>query len=534
MKRLSAWFLVVIMLLAVLTGCSPKTPAPGPSTGDKIMRLGGDYGTDGHIDAMKSTYPRVATPYSFICEPLMGQRPFTYEMYPLLVKDIPTVSDDGLTYSFELKQGIKFSDGVELTSKDVEFTFNRFFDPATKCLNTWMIDFILGAEEMMNGEAETLAGFKVIDDYKFEITLASPYASFANALANTYLGIVPKHAYEAAGDRWGIDILIGTGPYILESFDPETKIVMKANPSYNHNVYNGRTLKPNVDAFEFYNMDENTRYLEFEAGNIDYTGLGLTMAQEYLDNPNFADCVKVQNSLSQVFFVMNNGKKPFDNPKVREAVAYAFDNKKIAESYFKNLWPAVNTILPEGVPGYDPSLPAFEYNPEKAKALLAEAGYPNGIEFEMTCVGTGIFYQVYQIMQQDFAECNMTAKIDQVESGVWFDKRTTGNVQSFLCDWGPSFPNADTFMYGFFHSASADFLSTGHRNPEFDKKVMAARAITDPDQQQEAYAELERYLSQEAFIGVPGFNIPSVFLLQDRVHNWVDGNRDGLMFVIID
>lgn len=258
------------------------------------------------------------------------------------------------------------------------------------------------------------------------------------------------------------------------------------------------------------------------------------MAQEYLDNPNFADCVKVQNSLSQVFFVMNNGKKPFDNPKVREAVAYAFDNKKIAKSYFKNLWPAASTILPEGVPGYDPSLPAFEYNPEKAKALLAEAGYPNGIEFEMTCVGTGIFYQVYQIMQQDFAECNMTAKIDQVESGVWFDKRTTGNVQSFMSDWGPSFPNADTFMYGFFHSASADFLSTGHRNPEFDKKVMAARAITDPDKQQEAYAELERYLSQEAFIGVPGFNIPSVFLLQDRVHNWVDGNRDGLMFVIID
>jgi len=533
MKRFTALVLMALMLVTALVGCSTPSTKPDPVPADKIMRLGGDYGADGHIDAMKSTYPRVATPYSFVCETLIGQRPFTYEMYPLLVKDFPTVSEDGLTYSFELKEGIKFHDGVELTTEDIEYTFNRFFDPATNCLNTWMIDFILGAEEMMAGEAETLAGFKVIDKYKFEITLASPYASFVNALANEYLGMVPKHACEAAGDRWGIDTLIGTGPYILESFDPDTKIVMKPNPDYNHNVFEGRTLKPNVDGFEFVRMDENTRYLEFEAGNIDYCGLGLTMAQQYLGNEKFANNVKIQNGLSQVFFVMNNGMKPFDNPKVREAVAYAFDNDKIAEVYFKNLWPAVNTILPEGVPGYDPDLPGFEYNPEKAKALLAEAGYPNGIEFEMTCVGTGTFYQVYQIMQQDFAACNMTAKIDQVESGVWFDKRTTGNVQSFLGDWGPSFPNADTFMYGFFHSSVADFLSTGHRNPNFDAKVMAARAITDPEEQQAAYAELERYLSHEAFVAIPGFNIPSVFLLQDRVSNWVDGNKDGLKFVVI-
>ncbi|NMB20797.1 MAG: ABC transporter substrate-binding protein [Firmicutes bacterium] len=526
MKKFLMLSLVGLLLLSLLAGGVLSSPV---YAGEKILRRGGDFGADGHIDAMKSTFGRVSMPYRHVVEPLMGQRPFTYEMYPLLVVDIPTVSDDGLTYSFELKRGIKFSDGQELTSADVEYTFNTFFDPATNCLNTWMIDFILGAKEMMEGKADSLAGFKVIDDYRFEITLESPYAAFPRALANDYLGIVPKGAHSAAGDRWGIDILVGTGPYTLESFDPTTKIVFAANPNYNHNVYNGRTLKARVDKVEFYNMDENTRYLEFEVGNLDHTPLDLTMAQEYLNRPEYAENVQIENGLSQMFFVMNNSMKPFDNVKVREAVAYAFDNTKIAEIFFMNLWPVANTILPEGVPGHD-DFAGYEYNPEKAKQLLAEAGYPNGIEFEMTVSGTGIAYHLLQIMQQDFAECNMFTTIDQVESGVWFDKRSTGNVQSFLGTWGPSFPNPDTFLYGFFHSSSADFLSTGHRNPEYDAKVMAARAITDPDEAQAVYNELERYLSREAFVAIPGFNQPSVFLLQSRVTDVVDGAQDGLLF----
>jgi oligopeptide transport system substrate-binding protein len=523
MKKFIVFFLVGLLLL----GASSVYAA------DNILRLGGEFGADGHMDAMKSTYPRVATPYSYVVETLMGQRPYTFELYPLLVKDFPTVSEDGLTYTFELKEGIKFHDGQELTAADVEYTFNRFFDPATNCLNTWMIDYILGAVEMMEGKIDYLEGFKVIDTYKFSITLASPFSGFANALANSYLGIVPKGAHSAAGNRWGIDTLVGTGPYILESFDPDVKTVMKANPNYNHNVFNGRTVKPSVDKVEFYNMDENTRYLEFEAGNLDYTGLNLTMAQEYMENPQFANNVKIEPTLGSQFFQLNSSIPPLDNPKVREAIAYVFDNRKISELYFKGLWPAISNILPPGVPGHDPSLPFFDYNPEKAKQLLAEAGYPNGIEIEMTCVGTGTSYQIYQIMQQDFAAAGITAIIDQVERGVWFDKRTTGNVMSFLADWTPSYPTADTFVYGFFHSSSADFLSTGHRNDWFDDRVMAARAITDRAEAQEAYAELERYLSHEAFIAIPGFNMAGVFLLNDRVANVVDGNQDGLMFAVI-
>ncbi len=525
MKKFVVLFLVGLLVL----GTSSVYAAT-----DNILRLGGDYGADGHLDAMKSTYPRVATPYSYVVEPLMGQRPHTFEMYPLLVKDFPTVSEDALTYTFELKEGIKFHDGQELTSADVEYTFNRFFDPATNCLNTWMIDYILGAVEMMEGKVDYLEGFTVIDDYKFSITLASPFSGFSHALANAYLGIVPQGAHSAAGDRWGIDTLVGTGPFVFERLDSDIKVVMAANPNYNHNVFNGRTLRPSVDKVEFYNMDENTRYLEFEAGTLDYTGLSLTMAQEYMANSEYAKNVKIQPTLGSQFFSLNSSIPPLDNPKVREAIAYVFDNRKIGELYFKGLWPAISNILPPGVPGHDPDLPFFDYNPEKARALLAEAGYPDGIEIEMTTVGTGTTYQLYQIMQQDFAAGGITANIDQVESGVWFDKRSTGNVQSFMADWTPSYPTADTFVYGFFHSSSADFLSTGHRNPEFDAKVMAARAIADRDEAQKAYAELERYLSHEAFIAIPGWNMASVFLLQDRVSNVVDVNVDGLPFAVIE
>lgn len=165
-----------------------------------------------------------------------------------LITKLPEISDDGLTYSFELKPDVKFHDGTTLTSSDVEFTFTRIFEPSDKNVSTWMCDMILGGKEMLEGKAEELEGFKVIDDTHFEITLDKPYSAFMSVLATPQMVIYPEKAYKEAGEDWGGKVYIGTGPYKVNEFDPKNKVILER-----YDEYHGGAKK--LDEIVYLNMD---------------------------------------------------------------------------------------------------------------------------------------------------------------------------------------------------------------------------------------------------------------------------------------
>lgn len=515
MKRLLCFVLALTMIFS-LTACgasSPKEPADSTNSekpaGPKILRVANDLSSVGNLDLHLSTYNQNFEIGNTVAETLINKDPETLELYPLLLTKMPDISEDGLTYTFELKQGIKFHDGSPLTSEDVVYTFNRFFDPKTACLTTWLATMIKGSNEFLEGKEDHLTGIKAIDDYHFTLELYYPYSAFSSVLAAAPLVIYPSDAAKVAGDRWGVDTFIGTGPFKLESFEPKTKVVLARNDEYH-----GGAKK--LDKIEILNMNKETALLEFEAGNVDVVGVDTQIVDSYLNNPEYKDNVKFQEYLGIYTLQFNQDLAPFDNPKVREAVALATDRNAIVQGYLKGHVKPAKSLFPPGIPGFDESLPELPYDIEKAKALLAEAGYPNGIEITATTTENSSFINIYQILQQQYAKANITMNIELVDAAGWFDKRSTGNVQLMILNWFADFNDPDNFIYSLYHSDSEDFLSTGNKDPEFDAALEKGRLITDPAEKQKFYADLEYKLTREKFAEWPLYTPAGYYMVSDR------------------
>lgn len=511
MKRIAALFLALTLTLLTF-GCAPS--GGGSSAGPKVLKIGEDMASMVTLNTLHSTYNNIFETSNAMADTLINSDPYTLELKPNLLTKMPDVSEDGTVFTFELKQGIMFHNGVELTAKDCVFTFNRFFDTKYGNYNTWMADMIKGALEMVDsdGAITELASVKFIDDYHFSIELAYGFTAFLSVLAVPPLNIVPMDACIEAGDRWGIDVFYGTGPFKLKSFEPAVKLVMEKNPDYH-----GTPVK--IDQIEIINMDPSTALIEWEAGTIDVCGVDVSLVDGYLDNPEFADNVKFQEYVGIHTLNFNQNIAPLDDPKVRLAIGLATDAQSLCDGYFNGHIRPAKSLIPQGIVGYDDSLPALEYNPERAKELLVEAGYPNGIEITCTVRDTSSWVEIYQVLQEQYKLANITLHIEKVDAAGWLEKRSNGLVQFYMLNWYADFLDPDNFLYTMYHSSVADFFSTGMNDPEWDAKLEAGRLLSYEEKQQ-YYADLEYWLSRELIAEWPLYAPAGYILVSDRVDNF--------------
>ena len=378
---------------------------------------------------------------------------------------MPTVSKDGKVYSCELKPGIKFHDGTTLTSKDVEFTFTRMFDPKTKCLNTYLCDMILGAQEMLDGKATKLAGFKVLDDRRFEITLAAPYSPFLAVLACQQLMIYPEKACKAAGTRWGIDTFVGTGPFKLVKFEPKDVLIVERFPGYH-----GTPAK--LDGIELYNMDQNTALLEYERGTMDMVGFtGTEMVDGYKNNPKFKDQLVGVPLIGTIAMIMNVNMPPLDKVKVREAISYAVDQNSLVGNYMKGHAQATGCFIPPGMPGFDAKRPVSKYNPARAKTLLKEAGFPNGIKIVASISEKSALVGVATVLQEQLKASGINLEVQKYDSAAMVDMRKNGKVQTLFLTWYADIPDPDNFMYTFFYKDQSRMWSSNYNDSWVNKSL---------------------------------------------------------------
>ena len=534
MKRLLALLLALCMLFALAacggggettspddTSQNPDDP-PGDTPDDSdaapvdnVVRMGRDMASVGNLNSLLTTYNSIFEVSDCVFDQLIRKNPYTLELEPNLIVDFPEISNDGTLFTFELKQGVKFHDGTELTAKDVQYTFSRFFDPDSGNLNGWMANMIKGSQDMIdsgtNGQIDTLESVVVIDDYHFSIELEYGYTAFLAVLAVAPLNIVPMDACEAAGDRWGIDTLIGTGPFKIESFNPNNEIVLVRNDDYHGEVVQ-------LDGVEILNMDANTALIEWEAGTIDVCSVSTSLVDGYLDNPDYADNVQFTEYIGIHCLNFNQDLEPFDDQRVRLAVGLATDIQSLCDGYFQGHIKPAKSLIPKGVLGYDDSLPELEYDPERAKELLADAGYPDGITITATMTEGSDWDKIYQVLQEQYKLANITLEIEKVDSAGWLDKRSTGNVQFYMMNWYADFVDPDNFLYSLYHSSVATFFSSGMNDPEWDAKLDAGRLITDLDEKQEYYADLEYWLSREHVAEWPLYAPAGYTLVSDRVH----------------
>lgn len=486
-----SWFVVALTAVMATTGHA--------AGGKKVLKFAASMPAMEFLDVQLQTDTEVIQPAWLMGESLLA---FNKDLVPVpqLLKSMPTISKDGKVFTCELKAGVKFHDGSTLTSKDVEFTFTRMFDPKTKCLNTYLCDMILGAQEMLEGKSSKLAGFKVLDDRKFEITLSAPYSPFGSVLACPQMMIYPEKACRAAGSRWGIDTFVGTGPYKLVSFEPKDALVVERFPGYH-----GKPAK--LDGLEMYNMDQSTALLEYERGSMDMVGFnGTVMVDGYKNNPKFREQLVGYPIVGTIAVILNVAMPPLDNVKVREAMSYAIDQKSLAANYMKGYANPTGCFIPPGMPGHDPKRIASKHNPAKAKTLLKEAGFPNGIKVVAALSEKSALVGAATVIQEQLKASGITLEVQKYDAAAMVDMRKNGKVQVMFLTWYADIPDPDNFMYTFFHKDQSKLWSSNYNNAWVTKSLEDGRVVPAGPARTAMYMKVEDRIVTKDFAAVPLYN----------------------------
>ena len=479
----------------------------------KVLRYGQANSGEG-LDMQKSTSSRSAAIADEVTESLLRFDDDNKEE-PVLLTDFPSVSDDGLTYSFELKQGVYFTNGTELTSKDVKFTFERMFTPSTAAKSTAYFNMIQGAQDMLAGSATELSGFEIVDDYHFNITLEYPFAPFVKNIGTSYADIFPEDACTAAGENWGLGTdLIGTGPYKIEENDDTTQVVLVKNEDYHGGEVNLDELQ-----FIFYD-DDQTKLIAYENGDIDLADLNASLLSQY--QANYADEITAYYPLGTAFISMNLNDQYLSDVNVRKAISLAINREELVDAVLNGAGIPATSYLNNGIPGHDDSLSVYEYNPEKAKELLAEAGYADGIT--ITSEVRQSDQAVYSAIQGYLAEVGINMELNVVDNATYNSDRTAGKIPLTGMTWNALYPDGDFQMYNYFYSSKSDAQGVFYHNDEFDKLLDDARKSTDEDARAEMYKEADKILSQDDYACIPLYYPQSQFIAKPYVKNYKVGN----------
>jgi ABC-type transport system substrate-binding protein len=426
------------------------------------------------------------------------------ELIPSLAEEVPSaenggISEDGTVYTFKLKQGIKFAPPVdrEVTADDFKWSFERMMkEPLAPA--TFFYTGIMGAQDFMDGKADEIAGFKVVDDYTVEITLDAPDSSFLWAMTMPFTSVMPKEWAAEVGKEIKRKPL-GTGPFTIESWTPGQEIVAKRNPNY------WDEGKPYLDEIRFdLTANPSTALLQLQNGEVDVLGDGIPGAdyQRVTTDPNWANYTYDSPEIAWYYVFMNVLEEPFDNLQVRQAVNHAIDTSKI-QKIMAGQALALNQIFPKGMPGNQGNKVYYAYDPETAKQLLAEAGYPDG--FKTTFYGHNVdpFPKLAQAVQADLKEVGIDVEIKLMDKATYWDfislKKSQAGIG--LSDWYQDFPDPSDWIGPLFIKASA---VDGGANSSFwwDQRVedLYDQAVNelDPDTRIDMYAQMQDIIMEEA------------------------------------
>lgn len=520
----------VVAAAGVLAGCGGSTGSStaGSTAGStassdgstyKLLRFGESNPKVGY-DVQTNTNSNATTIESLVTEPLYRWTDENEEV-PVLAEDFPTISEDGLVYSFTLKDGITFTNGEPLNSNQVKFTFERMFTPSTGATSTYMYDMIKGASAMLAGEATELEGFEVVDDLHFNITLEQPFSCFVKNLGINYANIYPEKGCTEAGDAWGVSTLIGTGPYTFDSAD-DVMVDLHKNPNYWGDAHFDEIQ------VKFYD-DSNTKMMAFENGDIDLCQVPAELYEQYAGSDLEAECFHDYYPLGTVFISMNlqenmsgvEGVNPLSNVKVREALSMAIDRDTLCESFLNGKGvPATGNINPYQL-GYKERDP-YPYDPEGAKALLAEAGYPDGLS--LTAKVRSGDQSCFVVLQDYFNKIGVNMDVQVIDSAIWNSERMAGTDQLFWMGWFPLYADADNNIYSYFHSSNSAGKGCFYNNPEFDALMDQARLSTDDTERQTLYEQADEILSREDYGSIPLYWPIYTFAAKPYITNFTVGN----------
>jgi peptide/nickel transport system substrate-binding protein len=402
------------------------------------------------------------------------------------------VSDDGLTYTFHLRPGVTFHDGTPVDAEAVKFSFERQIDPNHPYHDTGEFPYA----EFTLGNIESI---EVIDTLTVQITLSATFAPFLSNLAMHAAAIVSPTAVAEYGRDFS-ENQVGTGPYRFVSWERGVEVVLERNPDY----WRG---EPQVERLIFRPIvEDQTSLAALEAGEIDLTvNLPPDDLPRLRENPAFT--FAEQPGMHTWYLVFNVTKEPFDDTRVRQAVAHAIDRQAIVDAILGGTGELAQNFLPPVVWSYTDDVQQYPYDPERAMELLAEAGYPDGfeVEFWVPQSGSGMQQPVAMgtVIQDYLSRVGITATLQQFEWGTYLDRvivplEAAESVPAmFQMSWIGDNGDPDNFLYILLSGDQfpANGFNLGYySNPEVDELLREARTITDQAARESLYEEAQRLI----------------------------------------
>ena len=441
------------------------------------------------------------------------------QIVPSLCAD-HTVSEDGKTYHFVLKEGVTFSNGNPLTASDVQYTFEWLLTAGG--VNDDVALEVEGAQALKDGQADSLSGFRVIDDRTFEITLTNANAGFLAELTGPAMSIVDGETMEQA-KNFGIacEDTIGTGPYKITEWVVNDHYTLEYNDRYWGEEPSAKKVIVSIIP------DASTQNLMYQNGELDILDLeNLDSAiVESTYKTVYADRLLKASRVGITYMSFNANNPYLSDVNVRRAIQMAVDVDTIVSSVYGGDAVVENGIIPTGVWGHNDDLQRAPFDVEGAKALLKEAGYAEGeISFEMAmdASSTGNLQLVYQIVQQNLKEIGIDAKIATYDASAWLDLRKSGQMDSFLGTWTMDYNDPANVMRTFFGSEqNAKIRSLNYADKAVMDRVAAASAITDDAKRMQEYQDLEKKIIMDDAAWLPLLGNVHLFALGERVESFV-------------
>ncbi len=512
-------FAAVSLALSAAAGCSPKSPGPAggegtanPQAREQILRFNNGAEPETLDPAIMTGNPEHMLAMA-IFEGLTSYDPKTLEPRPGMAETW-SVSRDLLTYTFKLRKGAVWTNGDPVTADDFVYSWRRAILPKTAAQYAYQFYYIKGAREFNKGIISDFSKVSISapDKATVVVALESPTPYFLDLTSfQTYMP-VHQATVEKFSDKWTRpENMVSNGPFRLKEWTPEKQIVLTRNPSY----WNaGQVRLAEIVAFPYSSLD--TAYSLFRQGGIDWMrGIPLPKIDEIKRLPEY----NVAPWLATYFYRLNVTRKPFDDARIRKAFSIAIDRDSLVREIVKGGQVPALGFCPK-MHGYD-GVSGPGYDPETARKLLGEAGYPGGKDFPKVDLLFNTdegHKQIAEAVAQMWKEnLGVTVGLCNTEWKVYLDDVSNLNYQIARAGWIGDYTDPNTFLDMFVTGGGNN--NTGWSNAEYDRLIADAAREIDMGKRMELFRKAEKILVCDELPVIPFY----FYVKQDLLKPWVKG-----------